>query len=46
MIYLDNAATSFPKPACVCQEMDRCMGNTVQIPAEEAILCHSLPGWL
>ena len=25
MIYLDNAATSFPKPACVCQEMDRCM---------------------
>mgnify|MGYP001237857405 FL=1 len=25
MIYLDNAATSFPKPACVCREMDRCM---------------------
>lgn len=25
MIYLDNAATSFPKPACVCNEMDRCM---------------------
>lgn len=25
MIYLDNAATSFPKPACVCHEMDRCM---------------------
>lgn len=25
MIYLDNAATSFPKPECVCQEMDRCM---------------------
>ena len=25
MIYLDNAATSFPKPDCVCREMDRCM---------------------
>lgn len=25
MIYLDNAATSYPKPKCVCQEMDRCM---------------------
>ena len=25
MIYLDNAATSFPKPECVCREMDRCM---------------------
>lgn len=25
MIYLDNAATSFPKPECVCQEIDRCM---------------------
>ncbi|HOQ06742.1 MAG TPA: aminotransferase class V-fold PLP-dependent enzyme [Clostridiales bacterium] len=25
MIYLDNAATSFPKPSCVCREMDRCM---------------------
>jgi cysteine desulfurase/selenocysteine lyase len=25
MIYLDNAATSFPKPECVCLEMDRCM---------------------
>jgi len=25
MIYLDNAATSFPKPACVITEMDRCM---------------------
>ncbi len=25
MIYLDNAATSFPKPESVCGEMDRCM---------------------
>lgn len=25
MIYLDNAATSFPKPEAVCAEMDRCM---------------------
>lgn len=25
MIYLDNAATSFPKPECVYSEMDRCM---------------------
>lgn len=25
MIYLDNAATSFPKPEAVCTEMDRCM---------------------
>lgn len=25
MIYLDNAATSFPKPECVYREMDRCM---------------------
>jgi len=25
MIYLDNAATSFPKPECVCLEMDRCL---------------------
>lgn len=27
MIYLDNAATSFPKPACVMREMDRCMNE-------------------
>ncbi len=27
MIYLDNAATSFPKPACVIQEIDRCMNE-------------------
>jgi cysteine desulfurase family protein len=27
MIYLDNAATSFPKPACAVQEMDRCMNE-------------------
>lgn len=25
MVYLDNAATSFPKPDCVYREMDRCM---------------------
>lgn len=25
MVYLDNAATSFPKPECVYREMDRCM---------------------
>lgn len=25
MIYLDNAATSFPKPACVLREMQQCM---------------------
>lgn len=25
MIYLDNAATSFPKPPCVTEEMARCM---------------------
>lgn len=25
MIYLDNAATSFPKPASVCREVYRCM---------------------
>ncbi len=25
MIYLDNAATSFPKPECVYTEMDKCM---------------------
>ncbi len=25
MIYLDNAATSFPKPECVYTEMERCM---------------------
>ena len=25
MIYLDNAATSFPKPKCVIQEVDRCL---------------------
>ena len=27
MIYLDNAASSFPKPQCVCSAMDRCMGE-------------------
>lgn len=25
MIYLDNAATSFPKPRTVCEEVDKCM---------------------
>ena len=25
IIYLDNAATSFPKPRCVCDEVDRCI---------------------
>ncbi len=25
MIYLDNAATTFPKPACVVEEMARCL---------------------
>ena len=25
MIYLDNAATSFPKPPRVCQEVQRCL---------------------
>ena len=25
MIYLDNAATTFPKPQSVCQETLRCM---------------------
>jgi len=27
MIYLDNAATSFPKPACVIKEIDRCLNE-------------------
>lgn len=27
MIYLDNAATSFPKPAVVCDKMNDCMKN-------------------
>jgi cysteine desulfurase / selenocysteine lyase len=27
MIYLDNAATSFPKPECVYREIDRCLRN-------------------
>ncbi|HEX2945418.1 MAG TPA: aminotransferase class V-fold PLP-dependent enzyme [Clostridia bacterium] len=27
MIYLDNAATSFPKPFCVVQEIDRCFAE-------------------
>ena len=25
MIYLDNAATTFPKPNCVIEEMSRCI---------------------
>jgi selenocysteine lyase/cysteine desulfurase len=25
MIYLDNAATTFPKPTCVIEEMSRCI---------------------
>ena len=25
MIYLDNAATTFPKPSCVCDEINRCI---------------------
>ena len=25
MIYLDNAATSFPKPSCMLREMERCI---------------------
>lgn len=27
MIYLDNAATSYPKPPCVKDEVDRCFGE-------------------
>ena len=27
MIYLDNAATSFPKPECVCNAMDEVNRN-------------------
>lgn len=27
MIYLDNAATSFPKPKCMLLEMERCLRN-------------------
>lgn len=27
MIYLDNAATSFPKPSVVCEKMNDCMKN-------------------
>ena len=27
MIYLDNAATSFPKPGCVIREVNRCIKN-------------------
>ena len=27
MIYLDNAATSFPKPACVIREIDECLNE-------------------
>lgn len=27
MIYLDNAATSFPKPSCVLREVNRCIGH-------------------
>ena len=25
MIYLDNAATTFPKPTCVAEEMTKCL---------------------
>lgn len=25
MIYLDNAATTFPKPLCVCEEINKCI---------------------
>jgi cysteine desulfurase / selenocysteine lyase len=47
MIYLDNAATSFPKPECVYEEIDRCMrkycanpgrgGHSMSIEAGRAV---------
>ncbi|NLW74192.1 MAG: aminotransferase class V-fold PLP-dependent enzyme [Clostridiales bacterium] len=39
MIYLDNAATSFPKPSCVCKEVLRCLENYCGNPGRGA---HSL----
>ena len=47
MIYLDNAATTFPKPDCVYREIDRCMreycanpgrgGHSMSIEAGKAV---------
>ena len=39
MIYLDNAATSFPKPECVYTEIDRCMREYCSNPGRGS---HSL----
>ncbi|MGI6669252.1 MAG: aminotransferase class V-fold PLP-dependent enzyme [Acetivibrionales bacterium] len=39
MIYLDNAATSFPKPECVYTEMNRCMREYCSNPGRGS---HSL----
>lgn len=36
MVYLDNAATSFPKPSCVPEEMDRCMREYCANPGRGA----------
>ncbi|MEN6313016.1 MAG: aminotransferase class V-fold PLP-dependent enzyme [Clostridiaceae bacterium] len=48
MIYLDNAATSFPKPECVYEGMERCMreycanpgrgGHKLSVRASKAVL--------
>jgi len=36
IIYLDNAATSFPKPDCVLEEMERCMREYCANPGRGA----------
>ena len=34
--YLDNAATTFPKPRCVCEEVDRCIKSYCGNPGRSA----------
>ena len=37
MIYLDNAATTWPKPVCVTEAMADAVINAAAIPEEEDI---------
>ena len=39
MIYLDNPATTFPKPQCLCEEISRCIKNYCGNPGRSS---HSL----